>query len=45
MADIEKIKEALQQYTGNNETLNLFVETATNELGEDWVQTIFDAMI
>ncbi len=44
MADIEKIKEAIQQYTGSNETLNLFVETATNELGEDWIQTIFDAM-
>ena len=35
MADIEKIKEALQQYTGNNETLNIFVEnTHFNVLDE-----------
>ena len=44
MADIEKIKEALQRYTGDNETLNHFVSVVTTELGEDWFQTIFDTM-
>lgn len=44
MANIDRLKEALLQYTGNNETLNVFVEVATAELGENWIQNIFDTM-
>lgn len=44
MADIEKIKQALLTYNGNNETLNNFTEVVASELGENWVQTIFDVM-
>lgn len=44
MADIEKIKQALLSYNGDNETLNNFTDVVSSELGEDWPQTIFDVM-
>ena len=44
MADIAKIKQALSAYTGDNETLDYFVSVATAELGNEWVQTIYDVM-
>ena len=44
MADIAKIKEALQNYTGESESLNQFTAVAAAELGENWVETIYDTL-
>ncbi|MBR6411800.1 MAG: hypothetical protein IKS41_01395 [Alphaproteobacteria bacterium] len=44
MADISKIKEALQNYTGEAESLNNFAAVAAAELGENWVETIYDTL-
>ena len=44
MADINKIKEALQNYTGESESLNQFAAVAAAELGENWVETIYETL-
>ena len=44
MADINKIKAALQSYTGESESLNNFVAVVAAELGDNWVETIYDTL-
>lgn len=44
MADINKIKEALQNYTGESESLNHFASVASAELGENWIETIYETL-
>ena len=44
MADITKIKEALTAYTGDNDTLNQFVEVCTAEIGDNWVEKIYETL-
>ena len=40
----ERLIEVLGNYTGDPETLEAFVTVATEELGENWVNTIYDVM-
>lgn len=42
MADMEKLKQVLQEYTGDMDSLNRFTETAVAELGTDWAQHIYN---
>lgn len=40
----QQIVQALETYTGELDSLNAFVETATRELGAEWTQKIYDDM-
>ncbi len=42
MPDIQQLRETLQAYTGDTESLNRFTTMATEVLGADWAQHIFD---
>ena len=42
MADIEKLKQAVNSYTGDPETLDRFVEVARTELGDNWTEIIYE---
>ena len=44
MANTENLKQALNAYTGESESLNQFVEVATRELGENWAEVIYDTL-
>ena len=44
MADINKIKEALNSYTGESDSLNNFAAVAAAELGENWIETIYETL-
>ncbi|MDY6407716.1 MAG: hypothetical protein SPL08_03320 [Pseudomonadota bacterium] len=44
MPDISKLKEALKNYTGESESLNQFALVATAELGDNWIETIYDTL-
>ncbi len=44
MPNIEKLKQALTEYTGDIDSLNHFTETATAELGSDWAQHIYETL-
>ena len=44
MANTAKLLEALSNYTGNQETLDAFVNTANQELGADWGSSIHQAL-
>ena len=43
MANARLIK-VLENYTGDAQTLEAFVKVATEELGTDWISTIYDVM-
>lgn len=40
----ERLITVLEDYTGDAETLEAFVSVAVEELGSDWVSTIYDVM-
>ncbi|MBR5130442.1 MAG: hypothetical protein IKV03_04380 [Alphaproteobacteria bacterium] len=40
----QRLIEALEQYTGEADSLEMFVSVATQELGQDWVSVIYDVM-
>ena len=44
MADINKLKQALSEYTGDADSLNRFVEVATAELGDNWAESIYETL-
>ena len=44
MADISKIKEALKNYTGESDSLNNFAAVAAAELGDNWVESIYETL-
>ena len=39
-----RLIDALEHYTGEADSLEAFVKVAVEELGEDWVSTIYDVM-
>lgn len=39
-----RLIEVLENYTGDAQTLEAFVKVATEELGTDWISTIYDVM-
>ena len=40
----ERLIEVLEKHTGDVEALEAFVSVAVEELGTDWVSTIYDVM-
>ena len=44
MADTDKLKQALNAYTGDADTLNQFVSVAEAELGNRWTETVYDVL-
>lgn len=44
MADTDKLKQALNAYTGDADTLNRFVSVAEAELGNRWTETVYDVL-
>lgn len=44
MADTTRIKQALNAYAGDNDTLNQFVAVVSAELGESWPQSIYETL-
>ncbi len=44
MPDIQKLKETLRAYTGDAASLEQFTTVATEVLGSDWAQRIYDAL-
>ena len=44
MADMNKLKQALNSYEGDTDTLKRFVAAAEAELGSHWTETIYDVL-
>ena len=44
MADLQTLKEALNRYTGDEETLNSFVAEAQAFLGDSWMTSIYETL-
>ena len=44
MADTDKIKQVLSEYTGDSDSLNRFTEVAVSELGENWAEKIYETL-
>lgn len=44
MADLAHLKRALAAYTGDEASLNQFAQVATEELGENWAEVIYDTL-
>ena len=44
MTDTEKLIQALNSYTGEQDSLATFAAIASEELGENWISSIYDAL-
>lgn len=44
MADLDRIKQTIHDYSGDEASLAQFVSVVTEELGPDWMQNIYDVV-
>ena len=44
MANIQRLTEALNAYTGEQDSLMAFAKVAEEELGENWTTVIYDVI-